>query len=121
MADREEDLARIADRQAPGGPAPTGSLQARVADTGRAGAQVGEVGTARTHGDGGFVDVEGDAVAGTSQDAPHGGRTGRLDLRGYHRSGQLRAVLGVQSHASVTPRLSRIIRASHYLKPVRLA
>ena len=56
--------------------------------------------------------------------APNGVVTFDASRTGMTRiacEGQLRAVLGVQSHASVTPRLSRIIRASHYLKPVRLA
>ena len=121
MGDRDEHLARIADRQPAVGPAPIRRRQAGIAHPRGAGAEVGQVVAAGGQGDRGLVDVQRDPVAGTTQHAPQSGSAGRAGIRRDHRAGQIGAVLGVQSHSRVTPRSSTIIRASHILKHRRLA
>ncbi len=121
MGDGDEHLARIADRQPAVGSAPARRRQTGIADSRGAGAEIGQVVAASRHGDGGLVDVQRDAVAGTTKHAPQSGCAGRAGLGWDHRAGQIGAVLGVQGHSRVTARSSTIIRTSHILKHRRLA
>ena len=93
--------------------AAAGGFQSGIANAGRTGAQVREVVPAGGHRDRGFLSIESHPVAGSAQYATQAGGTGRARFRWDHRAGQIGAVLGVQSHSRVTPRSSKIIRASH--------
>ena len=121
MRDRDEHLARVADRQPACRSAPARRLQTGVAHPRGAGAQIGQIVAAGGHRDRRLVDVQRHPVAGPPQHPPQGGGTGHAGLRRDDRAGQSGAALRVQSHSRVTPGSSRIIRASHNLKPLRLA
>ena len=116
MRHRDEHLARIRDRQPAARTAAAGRFQAGVAHPGRAGTQIREILAAGGQRDRRLVDVEGDTVAGSTQNASHRGRRGSFSPRRNHRGGQRTTWLRVQGHSPVTVQSWEIIRASHNLK-----
>ena len=121
MRHRNEHLARIAHRQAPVRTAPTCSLQTGITHPGRTRHQIGQIGPTGRQRDRSFVDVQRHPVPRAPQHSPQRGRRRGCRGGGHRGIGQIGAALGVQSHSRITPASTRIIRASHMLKPVRVA
>lgn len=74
MGDRNEDLARIGNRQTPGRAATPGGLQPSIAHARRTGHEVGQIVSPRGQRERCLIDVQRHAIAGAAQHPPQRGR-----------------------------------------------